>query len=228
MWNKPTLRTVPACIAGTWPFTTLAMRPILADRFRRVKKSWCSRPFGWLGLCLFNVWDMGLSINGGTPKWMVCKGFVRENPTNIDDLEVPLFQEPPICWNNRSDANRIEGPSSRKAWKALKSANNNGNSLNCLPKPLQPRLESDNVWQYEIQRARTIFWTVLVKRDCTFRLKITQICYWTFFRIRDINRRSVHCFNDPKVFGAAGTGRFFARAGWNLRFATCWKIQLKQ
>ena len=30
---------------------------------------------------------MGLSINGGTPK------FIRENPIKMDDLGVPLFQE---------------------------------------------------------------------------------------------------------------------------------------
>ena len=32
---------------------------------------------------------MVVSINGGTPKWMV---FVRENPINTDDLGVPPFQ----------------------------------------------------------------------------------------------------------------------------------------
>ena len=31
---------------------------------------------------------MGVSINGGSPKWMVS----RENPIKIDDLGVPLFQ----------------------------------------------------------------------------------------------------------------------------------------
>ena len=36
--------------------------------------------------------DMGVSINGGTPKWMV----YRENPTEMDDLGVPPFQETSI------------------------------------------------------------------------------------------------------------------------------------
>ena len=35
-----------------------------------------------------------ISENGGTPKWMV---FVRENPTKMDDLEVPPFMETPMC-----------------------------------------------------------------------------------------------------------------------------------
>ena len=34
---------------------------------------------------------MGVSKNGGTPKWMV----YRENPIEMDDLGVPLFEEPP-------------------------------------------------------------------------------------------------------------------------------------
>ena len=34
---------------------------------------------------------IGVSINGGTPKWMI----YRENPIKIDDLGVPLFQETP-------------------------------------------------------------------------------------------------------------------------------------
>ena len=32
----------------------------------------------------------GVSINGGSPKWMV---YFRENPIKIDDLGVPPFQE---------------------------------------------------------------------------------------------------------------------------------------
>ena len=36
--------------------------------------------------------DMGVSISGGTPKWMV----YREHAIKMDDLGVPLFQEPPI------------------------------------------------------------------------------------------------------------------------------------
>ena len=31
---------------------------------------------------------MGISVNGGTPKWMVYK-----NPIRMNDLGVPLFQE---------------------------------------------------------------------------------------------------------------------------------------
>ena len=36
---------------------------------------------------------MGVSINGGTPKWLVCMG----NPIKMDDLGVSLFQETCIC-----------------------------------------------------------------------------------------------------------------------------------
>ena len=42
---------------------------------------------------------IGVSINGGTPKWMVYQclsHFIMENPIKMDDLEVPLFQEPSI------------------------------------------------------------------------------------------------------------------------------------
>ena len=36
------------------------------------------------------VFDMGVSINGGSPKWMVYKG-KSENPIKMDDLGVPPF-----------------------------------------------------------------------------------------------------------------------------------------
>ena len=36
---------------------------------------------------------MGVSLNGGTPKWMVK---IMENPIKIDDLGVPLFSETSI------------------------------------------------------------------------------------------------------------------------------------
>ena len=37
---------------------------------------------------------MGVSENGGTPKWMV--KFIMENPIEMDDLGVPPFSETPI------------------------------------------------------------------------------------------------------------------------------------
>ena len=36
---------------------------------------------------------MGVSKNGGTPKWMV---YFMENPIKMDDLGVPLLLETPI------------------------------------------------------------------------------------------------------------------------------------
>ena len=38
--------------------------------------------------------DLDVSKNRGTPKWMV---YNVENPIKMDDLEVPLFLETPIC-----------------------------------------------------------------------------------------------------------------------------------
>ena len=37
---------------------------------------------------------MGVSENGGTPKWMVK---IMEIPIKMDDLGVPLFLETPMC-----------------------------------------------------------------------------------------------------------------------------------
>ena len=38
--------------------------------------------------------DVGISINGGSPKWRACKG---KSHLETDDLGVPLFQETPMC-----------------------------------------------------------------------------------------------------------------------------------
>ena len=37
--------------------------------------------------------SMGVSVNGGIPKWLVC----RENPIHMDDLGVPLLGNQHIC-----------------------------------------------------------------------------------------------------------------------------------
>ena len=50
---------------------------------------------------------MGVSKNGGTPKWMV----IMENPIKIDDLGVPLFLETPIYTHtsNHEDPHYYDG-----------------------------------------------------------------------------------------------------------------------
>ena len=48
------------------------------------------RTFG--GIFLLSEWDMGVSKNRGTPKWMV----IMETPIKMDDLGVPLFSEASI------------------------------------------------------------------------------------------------------------------------------------
>ena len=45
--------------------------------------------------------QIGVSVNGGTPKWMVYK-FIRENPAKMDDLGVPRFQQTPKSWGHNS------------------------------------------------------------------------------------------------------------------------------
>ena len=40
---------------------------------------------------------MGVSKNGGIPKWMVK---IMENPIKMDDLGVPLFLEIPISFHH--------------------------------------------------------------------------------------------------------------------------------
>ena len=39
------------------------------------------------------IWDVGVSINGGPPKWMVHKGKFH---LEMDDLRVPPFMETPM------------------------------------------------------------------------------------------------------------------------------------
>ena len=46
-----------------------------------------SAAWGWCHRCNHRFKDMGVSINGGSPKWMVDKG----NPIEMDDLGIPLF-----------------------------------------------------------------------------------------------------------------------------------------
>ena len=52
------------------------------------------RSLAWIGMLLTwcMKWNMGVSKNRGTPKWMVYNG----NPIKMDDLGVPLFLETPI------------------------------------------------------------------------------------------------------------------------------------
>ena len=46
-----------------------------------------------------NFFDLGVSKNKGTPKWMVK---IMENFLKMDDLGVPPFKETPTCffWNS--------------------------------------------------------------------------------------------------------------------------------
>ena len=66
---------------------------------------------GWIGFQLFYFFglphvNVGVSFNGGTPKWMVY--FMEKR----DDLGVPLFQETSICWCDYSRITRLH----RATW----------------------------------------------------------------------------------------------------------------
>ena len=74
-WHTGTHIKAKACLAmqGEGAASSLHQKELLAYRYN-----------------LF--FHMGGSINGGTPKWFVCKG----KPIKMDDLGVPLFQETSI------------------------------------------------------------------------------------------------------------------------------------
>ena len=47
----------------------------------------------WIITYLFHlITYLGVSINGGTPKWMLYTD-IREGPIKVDDLGVPPFEE---------------------------------------------------------------------------------------------------------------------------------------
>ena len=82
------------------------------------------------------IYDLAVSKNRGTPKWMVK---IRKNPIRIDDLVVPLFLETPI-WvcclcdhgsiaGGRGNCTRLE---SFSVWRFFFGGGFNSTSQSCL------------------------------------------------------------------------------------------------
>jgi hypothetical protein len=69
---------------------------------------------------------MDISINGGSPKWMVY--ITRENPIKMDDLRVPLVWEPPylvhLFWRVLSSGAILEAATGQIAGKTFPSNRN--------------------------------------------------------------------------------------------------------
>ena len=92
LWKITHVQSLCFCLPGGQPFLLGYPPPsshIFAPQRRRAPRLRLLRGSTWIEV----------SINGGTPKWMV---FVRENPMNIHEngwlRGTPIFRNPPNCY----------------------------------------------------------------------------------------------------------------------------------